>query len=188
MGKYYKNAMETLIFQWGLDEIGPPTQRAALVLPEWDRRAWTLQEEVMAGIRADFVIHIRGAIGYEPSECCRLDCQGLCLGSYSGFSIITRTNSNFASFSSRHGRDEPDQRRHGVQFIPHAGFSSCQNMYMAVTFDWLIPKERRLQAKAHRTVERLCNPGYSRLLPPSNKCTDAERSWTKTCPTALWAC
>lgn len=56
MGSYYAKAVRTLIFPYGLDEVGPPLLPNGGA-PVWHSRAWTLQEEVMAGDKAMFVLY-----------------------------------------------------------------------------------------------------------------------------------
>lgn len=56
MGKYYSKACNTLIFPYGLDYVGPPLLENGDA-PVWHKRAWTLQEEAMAGSRAIFVLY-----------------------------------------------------------------------------------------------------------------------------------
>ncbi|KAK4705333.1 hypothetical protein P7C70_g875, partial [Phenoliferia sp. Uapishka_3] len=55
MGDYYKYSDLTLIFPYGVQEVGLPFDKEGR-LPIWHNRAWTLQEEVLAGSRAYFVV------------------------------------------------------------------------------------------------------------------------------------
>ncbi|KAJ9665651.1 hypothetical protein H2201_004343 [Coniosporium apollinis] len=57
MGLYYANAKKTLIFPFGLDLVGPPLMPDSGAAPTWHSRAWTLQEEAVAGDKAYFVLY-----------------------------------------------------------------------------------------------------------------------------------
>lgn len=55
MGSYYFKSFITLIFPYRLRHVGPPFQ-ADGTLPVWHSRVWTLQEVVLAGSKAHFVL------------------------------------------------------------------------------------------------------------------------------------
>lgn len=56
MGKYYSKAKQTLVFPYGLDTVGPPFLESGHA-PVWHSRAWTLQEQAMAGDKVVFVLY-----------------------------------------------------------------------------------------------------------------------------------
>jgi hypothetical protein len=120
MGKYYAKACKTLIFPYGLDNVGPPLLENGDA-PVWHKRAWTLQEEAMAGSAAVFVLYFSESEDIEFGS--RHEQMSLCdLGDDGRLQ-------KFANFRPDAESVKKKEPRSYLRLVPGRDMTSCRMAY-----------------------------------------------------------
>lgn len=120
MGKYYARARTTLIFPYGLDFVGPPLLENGDA-PVWHKRAWTLQEEAMAGSAALFVLYFSSSDDISFDH--RHESMSLC---YLG---DDQRLQKFAKFRQHDKPEEMRKPRMCLHLVPSSDMTSCRSVY-----------------------------------------------------------
>lgn len=121
MGKYYSMAAKTLIFPYGVDNVGPPLTPEGEA-PVWHSRAWTLQEEAMAGEKATFVLY------FSEAEGVGFDCK------HDGMALNVNGNEeriqHFGSFVPDQEQDSHIMKpKRYLHLVPKSRWVDCRTVY-----------------------------------------------------------